>query len=722
MVKKRVLFLLVQLTLSSALVYSQQIRSMEFRDQDIKDVLLVLAQQNQISIIPDETVEGRVSYVFSNMDFEQALKIFLDSYNLTYTRENGVYYVSKVRVNFNRSTGRLSLSATDVPLRTLIRFLTVSTGKTILHDSIPNDPFTISLTEGTTEEALKIFLAKFQDYYLDKQDSYYYLRKKSSEAAIVARSGGQSRFIQKNGSNFSLSVDKGRFKDLILDLFSQGQREFILLLDRDTIVENLYITGRTFDEILKILLLQANGDFSINQGIYYITEVQRKDLLKKYLTNLILPLQNISAVDLIRLFPPALSSSNQMKIDEKGNKVILSGSLEEITPLLDFIKLADQPTGGNKLYRMDLHFIKADELLPLLPQEFSSFSPAILPGKSSFLISLPEAKKPSLDQILSLLDKPPLSIPFRLRFIKNEELMGSLPPSVTEANLVKTREPNQMFFRGTETQFQRFLKDLAYIDVPRAQLRYEILILQFEQNEGLNLDTQYKVEKNQNGDSITSTGSFKELLTLSFDVISGLGYEFSANLNAKLSSNNAKVLADTTLNALSGEKVIFQNTDTVRYKDTTNEIDPTTGQPKGTSVVRELSSGLVLDFDGWVSGDGMITMKINSTLSKRRGDSGQTGAPPSTTEKKITTQVRTLSGQPIVIGGLKQEDLVMGISKVPFLGDIPLLGLLFQQRTESLQRSEFAIYIVPHMEQPPLTDETVADRIFGIYTSLGPLK
>ena len=693
-------------------------KALEFRDQDIKDVLLVLAKQNSVTIIPDDTVEGKATYVFSNMDFEQALKLFLDSYNLSYTKENGVYTVSRIRANYSKITGKLTLIASDVPLRTLIQALIAATGKTILHDNIANDPFTISLQDGTVEEALKIFIAKYPDFYLDKQESYYYLRKKSTETSIQRPTGGPSRFIQKNGDIYTLTIEKARFKELLLDLFSQGKKEFILLLDRDQILENIFISGKSFDEILKVLLLQVNGDFSVNQGVYYITEVQRKDLLKKYLTNIIMPLQNISSADLIKLFPSSLSSSSQMKIDDKGNKVILSGTLEEISPLLDFIKMADQPTGGNKVYRIDLNFLKSDELIPLLPQEFSSFSPLSLPGKTSFLITIPEGKKPTLDQLLSVLDRPQLSIPFKLRYIKNEDLLTSLPPSVTDINLVKTREPNQMFFKGTETQYQRFLKDLTYIDVPRPQLRYEILVLQFEEGNKLDAGMDYTVAKNSDSEAMSMTGSFDQLLNLNFDVISGLGYKFSANLNAELTNSDAKVLADTILNSLSGEKVSFQNTGTTRYK-TYDQVDPTTGKPTTSGVVRELSSGLTMNLEGWISGDRMITMKIDTTLSKQiPGTGGADAPPPSTTEKKISTQVRTLSGQPIVIGGLKQEDIAVGISKVPFLGDIPLLGLLFQERIESVQRSEFSIYIVPHLDTAYKEEENVPDRLYSLYNRL----
>ncbi|MDC7238744.1 MAG: hypothetical protein PQJ50_00135, partial [Spirochaetales bacterium] len=48
--------------------------------------------------------------------------------------------------------------------------------------------------------------------------------------------------------------------------------------------------------------------------------------------------------------------------------------------------------------------------------------------------------------------------------------------------------------------------------------------------------------------------------------------------------------------------------------------------------------------------------------------------------------------------GLKQQDTGFSVSKVPFLGDIPLLGLLFQKRQEIIEDTDFYITIVPHLE------------------------
>jgi general secretion pathway protein D len=115
---------------------------------------------------------------------------------------------------------------------------------------------------------------------------------------------------------------------------------------------------------------------------------------------------------------------------------------------------------------------------------------------------------------------------------------------------------------------------------------------------------------------------------------------------------------------------------------------------------REITSGLIVDMEGWVSGDGMITMDIQSTISSQTSSSSSnSNSIPTTSEKVINTHVRSLSGEPIILSGLKQRETVTEIKKIPFLGDIPLLGLLFQSRTETLKNTEFLITLIPYREE-----------------------
>ena len=209
-------------------------------------------------------------------------------------------------------------------------------------------------------------------------------------------------------------------------------------------------------------------------------------------------------------------------------------------------------------------------------------------------------------------------------------------------------------------------------------------------------------------------GTLGNLLDLSFDIVSTFGLQFAVQLNLQLSTSDVHILADTALVGLSGQELEFRNTETFRYQEV--EVDED-GNTRYTGVTREITSGLIFKILGWVSGDDMITMNVKATVSKRGSTSSTTvGALPTTSENVVNTLARSPSGTPLVIGGLTRQDTDVRITKVPLLGDIPLIGLLFQSRKESLENSELAVYIVPRVEHGDLDGGAdVGLRLDGLY-------
>ncbi|MCK5569274.1 MAG: type II and III secretion system protein, partial [Spirochaetes bacterium] len=251
------------------------------------------------------------------------------------------------------------------------------------------------------------------------------------------------------------------------------------------------------------------------------------------------------------------------------------------------------------------------------------------------------------------------------------------------------------------------------------------LVIQYQEGEALSLNQNLSdnIFTAQNPPAEGARGGFVasmgKLLALNFDVVTAFGVQFALSLNLDLSEDRARVLADTTLNGISEEEIRFQNTSTYRYRE--YETDPNTGELRPTGIVREISSGLKLTIKGWVSGDNMITMEVDAEVSKRGADvSADTGKPPTTYEKLIKTNVRTPVGEPVVIGGLIEEDTETIVQKIPVLGDIPILGILFRSQKDSVNKTEFVIYIVPHVdlwEQEEAGIKSTLERLYHKFFS-----
>lgn len=293
-------------------------------------------------------------------------------------------------------------------------------------------------------------------------------------------------------------------------------------------------------------------------------------------------------------------------------------------------------------------------------------------------------------------DTPQGSHPIRLKYIKSEALLKNLPPSVEAQDLVDAGTGDTVFFVGPEGRRKHFMQELEILDRPRQLIRYDLLIMQYQKSSNLSWGVTAAMRPLEAGDRTVISGELGRLLGMNFDAITLFGLLFSLQINAALGSNEASIFADTTLYGNSGEKISFKNTNTYRYREAV--VDPDTGKSQYTGITREIVSGLVLDISGWASGDGMITMDVSASVSKQ-GVNTNSVNPPATTEKVVSTQVRSRSGEPVVLSGLSQRNEEEAAQGVPFLSQIPLLGNLFKEGERSETHTEMIIYLVPHLEE-----------------------
>ena len=240
---------------------------------------------------------------------------------------------------------------------------------------------------------------------------------------------------------------------------------------------------------------------------------------------------------------------------------------------------------------------------------------------------------------------------------------------------------------------------MAVLDRERRQVRYDLLIIQYQ--EGQSVDYRLGIESTtlRPFDTPVVLGRIGELLSISADIISLFGHRFAVTLSSALSNNDARVLADTSVTALSGTPVSFRNTETYRYRDLPAANSE---EAEEIGVTREIISGLFIDIDGTVRDQRTVSLSIEARVSKRGRDVGDAGTnPPATAERVISTALRAESGRPIVVGRFLISDESRSLRRVPILGQIPVLGWLFRGVQSSREESELVVYLVPHVLTPP---------------------
>lgn len=87
----------------------------------------------------------------------------------------------------------------------------------------------------------------------------------------------------------------------------------------------------------------------------------------------------------------------------------------------------------------------------------------------------------------------------------------------------------------------------------------------------------------------------------------------------------------------------------------------------------------------------LVDVKVgNFTFTKNAGL-------PELTTRQSTTEVTVEQGQTLILGGLRQQEVSSSVTKVPILGDIPLLGLLFRHEEKDVRNTVLTIFITPQV-------------------------
>ena len=116
---------------------------------------------------------------------------------------------------------------------------------------------------------------------------------------------------------------------------------------------------------------------------------------------------------------------------------------------------------------------------------------------------------------------------------------------------------------------------------------------------------------------------------------------------------------------------------------------------EGRSTLEFLESGINLQVTPRISEDDYITIVVEPEVSTFiwRADTVY----PQIRTREAQTTVRVKSGQPFVMGGLLQEQENEAIKRIPFLGELPILGKLFQWKETKNGSTEMTIFVIPRI-------------------------
>jgi pilus assembly protein CpaC len=207
----------------------------------------------------------------------------------------------------------------------------------------------------------------------------------------------------------------------------------------------------------------------------------------------------------------------------------------------------------------------------------------------------------------------------------------------------------------------------------------------------------------QNGSSPQPTVNFSDLLNL-FAFRPDLN--FGATIKALQEKNLLQILAEPNLITLEGKDASFLAGGSFPYPTITTT--PTGGAVAPVITVQFKPFGVKLDFSPTVTAQGSIDLKVApevSSLDYSNAVTLQGFTIPALSQRRAETEVVLKDGESFAIAGLIDNRVIQLVDKVPGLGNLPILGRLFQSRSTQKSTDELLVVITPHFVRPLSADE-----------------
>ena len=316
--------------------------------------------------------------------------------------------------------------------------------------------------------------------------------------------------------------------------------------------------------------------------------------------------------------------------------------------------------------------------------------------------------------------------------------IGSGGPSagMEEVRIVADVENNSLLIWATNQNYERIISTLQKLDVTPRQVLIEATIAEVTLTGRLQYGLQWFFT-NDVGGSHTGTGSLginADDLTIN-DVLAGrsagaFSYAITdsaglvrALLNTLASDSKVKVLSSPHVMVVDNQQAVIR----VGTQQPIPSGTTTTNNVTTSGGVQYKDTGVLLEVLPRVNSGGMVNMEIKQEvidlgpLVETTQISSQSSSSRSFLQRSVTSKVVVKSGQTLVLGGLIRDNRSEGQSGFPILYKIPVLGALFGNTEEQLDRTELIVLITPRVVENSQDAYQVTEEIKRKMQELAPM-
>ena len=458
----------------------------------------------------------------------------------------------------------------------------------------------------------------------------------------------------------------------------------------------------------------------------------------------VVPINYLQSTEVVKLITPFLSANAVVLDVPKSNQLIIvdtDASVRRIIQLIDAFDNETQKKKRAQAYVYPVQNGKSTDIANLLQQIFlgATSTPTRSTSTSTSTTTMTTGKSGTSPGQQPISAPPPVSSAI-------SSMMGrstggeSLVSEITKIFADEIR--NTIIILATPEDYDLIKETIAKIDTTPRQVMIEGVVAEVTLTDNKSLGLAYSVQARFGG--FPGTNSLTGDAGLNIDTLQDLASKTSETTKggfsyiAKDESSNLRVYIDALASdsrgkVLAAPHILVSDNREARIQVgqqvpivTSSTNYPTSGDNTTTQTIQYKDIGIILKIKPQINDGGLVSLELSqeiSSYSTKEFIAGQESIIVNKTEAQ--TNVVLQDGQTIAIGGLIREDKTNTKTGIPYLNQIPVLGLLFGNTSKEVTRRELIILLTPHVVKNQADSRKVTskyvDNITGTGTSKGGL-
>jgi general secretion pathway protein D len=399
-----------------------------------------------------------------------------------------------------------------------------------------------------------------------------------------------------------------------------------------------------------------------------------------------------------------VSSSAKILADERTNSLIVVATRNDYKIIIRLVEKLDveAPEGKGRVNIYYLQHVVADEIVA----DLKEFITGIQPGQ------------------------------------RTGQAVARAVPTQTDIKIVANKATNSLIINANPEDYEQIKSVLQKLDIPRSQVLIEALIMEVRGTDTLNLGVEWQafggevgtdnsIDKLGFGGSLTNQGNLVNVIGAinEREIPASLGGGFNLGVFGNfievdglefpsISALVTAVATRTDTNVLATPQILTTDNEEAEIKVGENRpflTQSRTGEQGVNDVFQSFDFrdvGLTLKVTPHISQNRVVRLELFQEITRVDEVATEaTGATaPVTNKRSADTTVVVQDGHTIVIAGLIQDAVTDTSTKVPCLGDLPVLGYLFKSKSNSNDKTNLMIFLTPHIIANPIEAAELSER------------